>query len=184
MPDQPASAADERPDAPARAAGGAEGVSQSPSPAPTEGAAPLAQAAAAATSREATQPRPENDPPPGPDPTDRAKQSPRNRRNRSFRHPRARELVAVIPAAVLAQAWRGPRQARLAQVGNACLLEPLDEPLAKRAGELSATTRLCDVIDASLVASASRRGDAILTSDPRDLRRLAALVGNVEIVKL
>jgi hypothetical protein len=35
-----------------------------------------------------------------------------------------------------------------------------------------------------VVASAARRGDAILTSDPRDLRRLASLTPGIEIIKL
>ena len=48
----------------------------------------------------------------------------------------ARGIVPVIPAGALAQAWRGPWQARLAQVMNACFVEPLDEALAKSAGEL------------------------------------------------
>jgi hypothetical protein len=35
------------------------------------------------------------------------------------------------------------------------------------------------------VAGAAGRGDAVLTSDPRDLRRLAAVViGTVQVIKL
>jgi hypothetical protein len=90
----------------------------------------------------------------------------------------------VIPAVALAQAWRSRRQARLAQVVNACVVEALDERLAKSAGELCGMSKTRDVVDAAVVASASRRGDAILTSDPRDLRRLAAHAPEVEIIKL
>ena len=96
----------------------------------------------------------------------------------------AREIVPVIPAAALAQAWRGPRQARLAQIMNACTVEPLDEALAKSAGELCAKAKVSDIVDASVIASAARRGDAVLTSDPRDLRRLASQVRAVEIIRL
>jgi hypothetical protein len=40
-------------------------------------------------------------------------------------------------------------------------------------------------VDAAVVAGAARRADAVLTSDPRDLRRLAAAaVGTVEVIKL
>jgi hypothetical protein len=85
---------------------------------------------------------------------------------------------------VLAQAWRGPRQARLAQLVNACFVEALDEALANSAGELCAKAKVADVVDAALVASAARRGDAILTGDPRDLRRLASQTPGVEIIKL
>jgi len=42
-----------------------------------------------------------------------------------------RDIVPVIPAAALAQAWRDPRQSRLARLVNACSIEALDEPLAK-----------------------------------------------------
>jgi hypothetical protein len=67
---------------------------------------------------------------------------------------------------------------------NACFVDPLDEALAKSAGELCGKTKVADVVDAAVVASAARRGDAILTSDPRDLRRLASLTPGVEIIKL
>lgn len=96
----------------------------------------------------------------------------------------AREIVPVIPAVALAQAWRGARQARLAQIVNACTVEPLDEALAKSAGELCAKAKVSDVVDAAVIASASRRGDAVLTSDPRDLRRLASQTPGVEIIRL
>lgn len=96
----------------------------------------------------------------------------------------AREIVPVIPAAALAQAWRGPRQARLAQIVNACTVEPLDEPLAKSAGELCAKAKVSDIVDASVIASAALRGDAVLTSDPRDLRRLASHASGVEVIRL
>jgi hypothetical protein len=67
---------------------------------------------------------------------------------------------------------------------NACFVDPLDEALAKSAGELCGRAKLADVVDAAVVASAARRGDAILTSDPRDLRRLASYTPGVEIIKL
>jgi hypothetical protein len=67
---------------------------------------------------------------------------------------------------------------------NACFVDPLDEALAKSAGELCGKANVADVIDAAVVASAARRGDAILTSDPRDLRRLASHAPGVQILKL
>jgi hypothetical protein len=94
-----------------------------------------------------------------------------------------RGVLPVIPAAALAQVWRSPRQARLAQVVNASLVDPLDETLAKAGGELCAQSKTADVVDAAVVASAARRGDAILTSDPRDLRRLASQTPEIEIIK-
>ena len=101
-----------------------------------------------------------------------------------FKEATLREVVPVIPAPALAQAWRGSRQARLAQVVNACWVEPLDEALAKQAGELCGRAGTADVIDAAVVAIAARRGAAVVTSDPKDARRLAAMVGSVEVIKL
>lgn len=95
-----------------------------------------------------------------------------------------RGVVPVIPSPALAQAWRSHRQARLAQLVKACWVEPLDESLAKSAGELCGVAKTSDVVDAAVVASAARRGDAVLTSDPKDLHRLAAVTGLVEVVKL
>lgn len=81
----------------------------------------------------------------------------------------------TIPAVVIAQAWRGPRSARVAMVINGCRIEPVDEFLAKAAGELLSRSGTSDAIDAIVVVSAARRGDVILTTDPDDLRRLAAV---------
>ena len=111
-----------------------------------------------------------------------------DRNDRSFwafwKEASVRGVVPVIPAPALAHAWRTPHQARLAQVVKACWVEPLDETLARSAGELCGRARTSDVVDAAVVAGAAQRGDAVLTSDPRDLRRLAAIVGAVEVIKL
>jgi hypothetical protein len=96
----------------------------------------------------------------------------------------ARGIVPVIPGTALAQGWRDPRQVRLARMVNACSVHPLDEQLAKAAGELCAKAGVADVIDASVVASAAERGDAVLTSDPGDLRLLASRVSGVVILEL
>jgi hypothetical protein len=111
------------------------------------------------------------------------------RNDRSFwafwKEASGRGVVPVIPAPALAQAWRGPRSARVAQVVKACWVEPLDEGLAKAVGELLGRARTSDVVDAAVVAGAAQRGDAVLTSDARDLRRLAAVAGGtVEVIKL
>jgi hypothetical protein len=49
---------------------------------------------------------------------------------------------------------------------------PLDEQLARSCGELCGAVNSSDVIDASVVILARERRDAIVTSDPNDLRRL------------
>jgi predicted nucleic acid-binding protein len=76
-----------------------------------------------------------------------------------------------VPAGVLAQVWRGnsPVVARLLR---GCEVELLDEDSAKRAGELLGKSRTADVIDGVVALGAHRRGDAIVTSDADDIRRL------------
>ena len=80
-----------------------------------------------------------------------------------------------IPAGVVAQVWRGgPRQAVLAQLLSSDTVEvvPLDDIEARAAGQLCGATGTSDVVDASVVICAQRRKASVVTSGPRDLRRL------------
>jgi len=61
---------------------------------------------------------------------------------------------------------------------------PLDEGLAKEAGKLLASSKTNDAVDASVVAGAVRTRSTIVTSDPKDLRRLAAHVNGVTVLDL
>ncbi len=86
------------------------------------------------------------------------------------------ERTIVIPAAVLAQVWRGrgPRQARLAILlgaGNVTVHD-LNRSRAQVAGELCGRSGTSDVVDASVVAAAWTHGRIVVTSDPDDIRRL------------
>jgi predicted nucleic acid-binding protein len=94
-------------------------------------------------------------------------------------HRRALERLhtPTVPAGVLAQAWRGGPQPLLARLLDGCVIEPLDEPAARVAGQLLGRAKSADVVDASVVAGALRRGDAIVTSDRRDIERLSNAVG-------
>ncbi|CAN5150833.1 hypothetical protein BH20ACT5_BH20ACT5_08240 [soil metagenome] len=88
-----------------------------------------------------------------------------------------RRQVVTVPAPVIGQAWRdGARQVRLARALAGCRTEPTHGDQARAAGELLARTGQADVIDALVVLSAAARGDEILTSDPGDLRLLAAVL--------
>jgi hypothetical protein len=82
----------------------------------------------------------------------------------------------VIPAAVLAQAWRGGRRsARLGQLLRTRGVDvvALGRVEAKAAGELCGVAQTADVVDASVVLAARGRAPAVVvTSDPGDLRRL------------
>ncbi len=80
----------------------------------------------------------------------------------------------VVPAPVIAQAWRGAaRQARLAVVLSGTDVVVADGPLSRRAGELLAVAGTADVLDAlvALVAK-DRPGCEIITSDPDDIHHL------------
>lgn len=84
-------------------------------------------------------------------------------------------LRVTVPATALAQAIRNPaRQARLARLVRQPTtdLAPLDGPDATSVGVLLAASRTTDIADAHVVICARRRGQAIVTSDPDDLRRL------------
>jgi hypothetical protein len=86
-----------------------------------------------------------------------------------------RKLGIRVPAGVVAQAWRdGARQATLARFLRAreVRVEALDDKVARACGELCAISGTSDVIDASVVLLARQSGDAVLTSDPGDLRKL------------
>jgi predicted nucleic acid-binding protein len=91
---------------------------------------------------------------------------------------RAKELGAriTIPATALAQAVRNPaRQVLLSrlirQVGTDLIA--LDGPDATMVGLLLARTATADVVDAHVAICARRAGQAVITSDPGDLRRIA-----------
>ena len=82
----------------------------------------------------------------------------------------------TIPATALAQVIRAPaRQARLArlirQPGTALLA--LDGFDATAVGLLLARTGTADIVDAHVVVCARRAGQAVVTSDEADIRRIA-----------
>ena len=87
-----------------------------------------------------------------------------------------RRMRITVPATALAQAIRNPtRQARLCrlirQAGTDLIA--LDGPEATAVGLLLARTGTADIADAHVVVCAQRAGQAVLTSDARDLRRIA-----------
>ena len=87
-----------------------------------------------------------------------------------------RGMRITIPATALAQAIRNPaRQARLSrlirQAGTDLI--PLDGPDATAVGLLLTRTATADIVDAHVVICARRAGQAVVTSDAGDLRRIA-----------
>jgi predicted nucleic acid-binding protein len=89
----------------------------------------------------------------------------------------ARAVHPTLPTVVLGQAWRGGPQARLARLVRGCRIEPFTESQARLAGTALAASKGSDLIDAAVVVTALARGDAIVTSDPDDLRRIASAIG-------
>lgn len=88
----------------------------------------------------------------------------------------------TVPAAVLTEVWRGgARQHHVSRLLAGCSIEPLDETLARAAGELLGRTGTDDPVDAIVAQSAARRGDVVLTSDPDDLQRLADDLGTIRV---
>jgi hypothetical protein len=85
----------------------------------------------------------------------------------------------VVPAPVVAQAWRGgPSQARLAKVLAGAELIVADGQLSRRAGELLGRARTTDVLDALVaLAAQDRPGHEVLTSDPADIHHLLLALG-------
>ncbi len=85
----------------------------------------------------------------------------------------ARGFVPTIPAVALAEVWRGDaKDARIARLLKASSIETVDERLARAAGSLRRTTPGAGTIDACIAVGVRRRGDAIATSDPDDMRTL------------
>lgn len=92
--------------------------------------------------------------------------------------------LARTHGGVIGQVWRGGagRQAQLSRVLSSVDVFPLDAELGKRAGVLLGQAGAKDVIDAAVVLLAAD-DDLIITSDPGDLRPLAAAAGtHVEII--
>lgn len=86
----------------------------------------------------------------------------------------------TIPAAVVAEWWRGTHRALL-ESGS---LEALTPELAEHAGELLAKTSGSNAIDATVIASAALRGDLVVTGDGHDLRELAQFARGVTVERL
>jgi predicted nucleic acid-binding protein len=93
----------------------------------------------------------------------------------------------VVPAPVLAQAWRKSGQARLAMFLRPAKVWALDAELARSVGELCGAAKSPDIADATVAVLAARLNATVLTSDPHDISRLVEAqdsLRDVEIVKV
>lgn len=94
-------------------------------------------------------------------------------------------LRPVVPAPVIAQAWRGgARQARLAQALSGIDQVTVDGTLCFRAGALLGAAGTSDVLDALVaLVAADRPGWEILTSDPEDIDHLLRTLGFHRVIR-
>jgi predicted nucleic acid-binding protein len=79
-----------------------------------------------------------------------------------------------IPAEVVAQAWRSPRQVRLSRLIKSFDVEiaVMDLDVARSVGLICAATGHHDVIDVHVALCARERGHAVVTSDLEDIARI------------
>jgi hypothetical protein len=87
------------------------------------------------------------------------------------------EVVPVVPAPVLAEAWRGgPRQASLVRLLAPCVVEPMSDDQARAVGVLAGRAGHDDIVDVAVVEGALRRGDAVVTSNLSHIAGIASAV--------
>lgn len=86
--------------------------------------------------------------------------------------------VPIVPAPVVAQVSRSPRQVQLRRFLAGCTVVPLGEADAHATGALLAKSRTADVADAFAVTVAARAKAVILTGDRDDMEKLAQASGS------
>lgn len=88
-----------------------------------------------------------------------------------------------IPVGAVAQAWRSPRQVRLARLIKSLETEiaVLDLDAARSVGLMCAATGHHDVIDVHVALCARERGHAVVTSDLDDIARVDPSLATVRV---
>jgi hypothetical protein len=96
----------------------------------------------------------------------------------------AEEVVPVVPAPVLAEAWRGgPRQASLARLLAMCDVEEMSVKQAQDVGMLAGKADHDDIVDVTVVEGAARRGDAVVTANRSHIEKIAAATGKKILIE-
>ena len=88
-----------------------------------------------------------------------------------------RGLPPTVPAAVLAESWRGGPQANLSRLLKGCDVEDLTKTRARAVGALAARAQHDDIVDVSVVEGALRRNHAVVTSHAAHIRKVATAAG-------
>ncbi len=87
---------------------------------------------------------------------------------------RRRRAAICVPVGAVAQAWRGPRQVRLARLIKSPDVDIaiMTLSVARIVGSICATTGHTDVVDVHVALCARDRRHAVVTSDPDDIARI------------
>ncbi len=81
----------------------------------------------------------------------------------------------LLPTVVFAQVWgASPRQHVLSRICQMCRALPFTTQTAGDVGRLLARSRTSDVVDAAVIVTAIEHNAVVLTSDPKDLAKLAS----------
>jgi hypothetical protein len=86
-------------------------------------------------------------------------------------------IVPVVPAPVVAQVSRSPRQAQLHRLLRGCQVTALTEQDAHSAGYLLGRAGTRDVVDGVVAYTAAQLDADVVTSDPADIGRLLDAAG-------
>jgi len=94
-------------------------------------------------------------------------------------------MIPLVPAPVVAQASRSPKQVQMRRLLRGCDVVPFDEPQAHAAGSLLGKTSTRDVVDASVAVVSIRHGTDIVSDDAADIQRLlSAARGKAAIIEV
>ena len=87
---------------------------------------------------------------------------------------RRRGAAICVPAGVVAQAWRGPPQVRMARLIRSSDVDIalMTLSVARTVGAICATTGHTDVVDVHVALCARDRHHAVVTSEPDDIARI------------
>lgn len=90
----------------------------------------------------------------------------------------AEEVAPVVPAPVLAEAWRGgPRQANVVRLLSMCTVEWMTDDQARAVGVLAGRSGHDDIVDVTVVEGAVRRGDGVVTSNRQHIEKVSQAAG-------
>ncbi|MBI4821226.1 MAG: twitching motility protein PilT [Deltaproteobacteria bacterium] len=85
--------------------------------------------------------------------------------------------IPTVPATVVAQVSRSPRQAQLHRLIRGCQITELTESRAHQIGRVLSNSGSTDIVDASVVVEAAARRASIVTSDRKDIAHLLGGIG-------